>query len=139
MNLNVLYLEHKRYNNKIMEYKEQMWRFAYAWTILNFIGIIEWCMNPVIYDIYTDIYGDEKINNSFSRHLPYAGIFPWKIDTMPKYMGTFMFQLLGTLASGIGHAYFEIVFVTLLTGACVHLNYLSDCLSDNVNNSLILK
>lgn len=106
---------------------------------MSICGVLQWCINPVMYDIYNDFYRTDEINSTGLRHLPYPGTFPWQVNSIVKYIGTFTFQLTGGIGCAIGHAVYETLNITLLASACLQLDYLSDSLTDDKDNDLIFQ
>ncbi|KAK0093425.1 hypothetical protein PV326_013546 [Microctonus aethiopoides] len=99
---------------------------------------MHWCLNPIFYDFYNDLYGVKEINSSFSRHLPFPGVYPWNIDNIPKYIGTFLFQAIGGIGSGIGHWVYDVMTICFLVCICCHFEYLNKALTDQGDNASIL-
>ncbi|XP_044583474.1 uncharacterized protein LOC123264296 isoform X3 [Cotesia glomerata] len=76
--------EIRRYNLRMLEYKQNVIKFVYIWLILLVYGVNQWCLDPIMKDLYHDLYGQKIINSSFNRHLPYPGLFPWHVDNFSK-------------------------------------------------------
>nr|QNL15019.1 olfactory receptor 75 [Aulacocentrum confusum] len=125
----------KHYKQKIENFKKKMSWFALIWLCICSCGIIQWCSTAIIYDFHNRFTAGKAVNAS-SRHLPYFGLFPWNINTKTKYIATFAFQLLSGYQTSMGHAIFEILYLTILATGCLHLEYLNECMTNEKCYSL---
>nr|QNL14947.1 olfactory receptor 3 [Aulacocentrum confusum] len=128
-------LNYKRYRKKKSDFKKYMSIFSGVCLISFIGGTLKWCLNPVLYDIFYGFYTESKFNSTFLRHLPFAATYPWSIDCTAKYFGTLGSQIVGGLTSALGHSTFEILNVTLLAGSCIHLEYLTETLYQETENT----
>ncbi|KAK0160782.1 hypothetical protein PV328_008151 [Microctonus aethiopoides] len=127
------------YRMKMIKTQRKSAIFSGAYMTLLVYGTIRWCLNPIFYDLYNDFHGvKEEINSSFFRHLPYPGIIPWEIDNIYKYISTFALQAIASLGSGLGHAIYEIMHFTIILWTCSHLEYLSEALTNQRDNEILL-
>nr|QNL14946.1 olfactory receptor 2 [Aulacocentrum confusum] len=130
--------DNKRYKQKFDKFKKQISLYATIWLSVCACGVIQWCLNPIIYDSYYQFHVGKKINAS-RRHLPYPGVFPWKITNIWKYIGTFAFQVFSAFPTSISHGIFDILNLSFVASGCIQLEYLHECLTNNESNMLILR
>ncbi|XP_063974760.1 uncharacterized protein LOC135161262 isoform X2 [Diachasmimorpha longicaudata] len=118
-----------RYRMKMEKFQKSSTMFVNLWLLVCVFGVVQWCMNPIIYDLYNDLYGERSMNSTFDRHLPYPGCFPWKMKSLSIYIIYFTFQFVGGIGAGIGIGAYNILSITFIIYSCIHLEYLSETLS----------
>ncbi|XP_015121343.1 odorant receptor 13a [Diachasma alloeum] len=118
-----------RYRMKMTDCQRSSKLFVNIWLLVCVFGVVQWCANPIIYDLYDDLYGERSINSTFSRHLPYPGCFPWEMNNLFMYIIYFTFQFVGGIGAGIGIGAYDILSITFIMYTCIHLDYLSETLS----------
>ncbi|XP_044583472.1 uncharacterized protein LOC123264296 isoform X2 [Cotesia glomerata] len=131
--------EIRRYNLRMLEYKQNVIKFVYIWLILLVYGVNQWCLDPIMKDLYHDLYGQKIINSSFNRHLPYPGLFPWHVDNFSKYVMTFGFQYVSAIAAALEIAGYDILNVILLVNVYYNLEHLNESLFKNTDNLSIVR
>ncbi|XP_057321809.1 uncharacterized protein LOC130665439 [Microplitis mediator] len=116
-----------QYNLQIIKFRHKVMKFAHIWTFIVLWGVIQWCINPVIYDCY-NIYILKIENTNYTRNLPYPGIYPWTIDSNYKYMMTFAFQLTSALTTSIEMATSDVLSVIFFSNISFNIKLLNDAL-----------
>ncbi|XP_063974761.1 uncharacterized protein LOC135161262 isoform X3 [Diachasmimorpha longicaudata] len=46
-----------RYRMKMEKFQKSSTMFVNLWLLVCVFGVVQWCMNPIIYDLYNDLYG----------------------------------------------------------------------------------
>lgn len=118
----------------MLKYEQNMMKFSYIWLFFTIYGVTQWCLNPILYDLYDDIHTEKMLNSSFNRHLPYPGLFPWNVDTLSKYIMTFSLQYISAIAAAIEIAGYDILNIILLINIYVNLQQLNKTLFEQANN-----
>ncbi|XP_063974756.1 odorant receptor 47a-like isoform X1 [Diachasmimorpha longicaudata] len=130
MKINLQDIELQRYKLKLLTCQKNSTLFMNAWFCVAIGGVIQWCTNPVIYDFYEQYYDGKIIQSNAMRRLPYPGLFLWEINSISRYITSFVFQLWGGIGSTVGVAVFDVLTLTFMMYICVQLEYLKDTLTD---------
>ncbi|XP_057326619.1 odorant receptor 2a-like isoform X2 [Microplitis mediator] len=119
--------ERYQYDLRIINFQQKMIKFTQIWFFICLSGVIQWCMNPVVYDYY-NIYILGIVNRNYTRNLPYPGVYPWIIDSNYKYIMTFAFQLTSAISTSIEMATSDILNVIFLYNISFNIQLLNDTL-----------
>ncbi|XP_074102673.1 uncharacterized protein LOC141529855 [Cotesia typhae] len=127
-----------QYITKLMNYKDKMMKFTRIWFFICLSGVVQWCLNPVVYDYY-NIHIVKVTDENYTRNLPYPGTYPWIIDSNYKYILTFVFQLTSALTTSIEMATSDILNVIFLVNISLNLQLLNESLVKEKDNLIILR